>query len=227
MRITLYFINWDDSFYIPFLHKHYSQFCQKMVMYDGFSSDGSQDIATKLGIEVREFGRPGVLDDEVYRSLKNNCWKEERGKSDYVIICDADEFVLPDKLIGTAPVVKGFNMISEHLPVNDIFEINTGSESESYSKQAIFSPTHIDEINYVHGCHKNHISGTITTSGHCRLLHFRQIGGVERMIARHSDYRERMSKFNLRHGMGVHYLATDEQKRIEWAQLQAASRKLW
>ena len=55
------------------------------------SDDGSQDIATKLGIEVREFGKPGVLDDEVYRSLKNNCWKEERGKSDYVIVCDADD----------------------------------------------------------------------------------------------------------------------------------------
>lgn len=230
MRITLYIINWNDSFYLPFLAKHYSAFCQRMVCYDNISDDGSQELAKSLGFEVRTFGFTNHLDDEGYLQIKNHCWKECRTtdlQADYVIICDADEFILPDNLVGTCPRVFGYNMISESLPVNDIFEIKTGAPSESYSKQAIFSPNHVEEINFVHGCHQNRKTGLITDSGNCRLLHYRQIGGLQRMIDRHKIYRGRMSNFNLKHGMGIHYLHTDEEKRIEWESLQSNARELW
>lgn len=240
MKITLYFINWNDSFYLPFIKKHYGKFCQRIVMYDNYSTDGSQDIARSLGFEVENFGTPGILNDEDYRAMKNNIWKEERGKGvDYVIVCDADEFVsIPDKLTASAPVVQGFNMISEDLPVDDIFEINMGAPSESYSKQAIFSPDRIIDINYVHGCHKNHIVGDVTTEGPwCVLHHFRQIGGVQRMIDRHALYRPRLSKFNLKHRMGFHYGRPEwtpeevkffnEGKVNEWNLLKSESKKLW
>lgn len=240
MKVTLYFINFNDSFYLPFLKKHYSKFCQRIIMYDNYSTDGSQELARSLGFEVVKFGIPGMLDDEIYRSLKNNIWKEERGRNvDYVIVCDADEFVsIPETLTASAPIVHGFNMISDSLPVDDIFEINHGYPSESYSKQAIFSPDRITEINYVHGCHKNHIQGDITTEGNtCTLHHFRQIGGVQRLIDRHAMYRPRISKFNLKHNMGFHYGRpewTEEQveafnnaKVAEWEQLKREAKPLW
>lgn len=237
MKITLYFINWNDAFYLPFIKRHYSQFCNRIVMYDNYSTDGSVDLALQYGFEVQTFGKQGVLDDEIYRSLKNNIWKEERGKADFVIVCDADEFIVPVHLHkGSNPVVWGYNMISDNLPVNSIFEINTGAPSESYSKQAIFSPE-IDEINFVHGCHKNHMISSLPVSGLANLYHFRQIGGVDRLIQRHAEYRPRMSKFNLKHGMGIHYgkpewteeevKAFNDSKVAEWQQLKSESRILY
>lgn len=227
MKITLYFINWNDSYYLPFIKKHYGTFCHRIVMYDQYSTDDSVHIAKHLGFEIRNFGHKSVLNDQWYLDVKNNCWKEEKGKSDYVIVCDVDEFLVIDNLKGTAPIVRGYNMISEDIPKNDIFEVSTGSESESYSKQVIFSPEHIEEINFVHGCHRNRIKGNVITNGHCRLYHYRQIGGVERLIERHAEYRKRLSTFNKVNKMGFHYLHEDEQKREEWTFLQQQARKLW
>lgn len=231
MRIHCYFINFNDIFYLKFFYDHYSKFCEKLIMYDQYSTDGSRELAASLGIEVRDFGRKGVLNDQWYLDVKNHCWKECRGKGiDYVIVVDIDEFVtVPDGLTGSLPTVKGYNMISENLPVKDIFEINTGEPSESYSKQAIFNPDYIEEINYVHGCHKHYATGNITTNVNtvCFLYHMRMIGGVERIIERHGIYRARMSEFNKKHKMGFHYQHSDNAKRDEWNFLKLNSVELW
>lgn len=237
-KITLFFINWNDSFYLPFIKKHYGQFCQRIVMFDNHSTDNSRNIAIELGFEVRLFGMKGVLDDQHYLDVKNNCWKEERGNADYVIVCDADEFLVIDDLQGNIPVVHGYNMISDRLPVESIFEINTGTPSENYSKQIIFKPEAVQEINFVHGCHKNHLIGIRSLgNGHCRLIHYRQIGGLIRMLERHALYRPRLSPFNKKHNMGIHYGKPEwtkemidshnEQKRLEWEELKSKAIELW
>jgi len=230
MRIIAYFINYNDSFYIPFLAKHYLKFCEKVIMFDNYSSDGSRAVAELFGFEVRLFGRPGILDDQHYLDVKNHCWKEQRGKGiDFVIIVDADEFVFIDSLHeeNKIPKVTGYNMISEILPQEDITEIKTGDYSESYSKQAIFNPDAMIEINYVHGCHVNRMVSESEKSGECRLLHYRQIGGVQRMLDRHAAYRKRLSPFNLKHKMGVHYTHSDEAKFEEWKVLTSQAKELW
>ncbi len=240
MKITLYFINWNDSFYIPFIHEHYSKFCQRIVMMDQYSDDNSVELAQSFGMEVRNFGRKGELNDQDYLNVKNHVWKECRTPelhADYVIVCDADEFVsIPwHGFIGDHPEVIGYNMVSESLPKESIFEINTGEYSESYSKQAIFSPHNVEEINYVHGAHKNNMvkkntdiisiefnhpslgNGIIKSKQEpCTLHHFRCIGGVNRIIQRHAEYRKRLSNFNKQHKMGWHYLVDDVAKINEW-----------
>lgn len=230
MKIHCYFINFNDIFYLKFFHDHYSKFCERIVMYDQYSTDGSRQLALKLGIEVRNFGNVSTLNDQWYLDVKNHCWKECRGKGiDYVIVVDIDEFVrVPERIAGTFPTVIGYNMISETLPNNDIFEINTGQHSESYSKQAIFNPDAIKEINYVHGCHKhNAIGNLIRSNKECQLYHMRMIGGVERIIQRHAIYRQRMSEFNKVHKMGFHYQHSDNAKREEWDFLKQNSKQLW
>jgi len=232
MRIVLYFINYNDSFYFPFIKRHYEKFCEKIVMYDNHSTDDSVQLAKDLGFEVRTFGG-NQLNDQHYLDVKNHCWKECRNQGiHYVIVCDADEFVVPDMnslslMEPSAPKVIGYNMISEELPSLSIEEINVGSYSESYSKQAIFSPDKIEEINFVHGCHKNNMTGEITRGGNTKLYHLRMIGGVESMILRHAEYRKRMSLFNKKHRMGFHYEHSDDAKRIEWEELKSKSIQLW
>jgi hypothetical protein len=233
MRIVLYFINWNDSFYLPLINEHYGKFCERIVMFDNYSSDDSVIKARSLGFEVHSFGMRGQLNDQHYLDVKNKCWKDSRDKGiDYVIVCDADEFVEPDfKFLMTdypsAPSVKGFNMISDNIPKNSFREINTGAPSVDYSKQAIFSPDRITEINYVHGCHRNSITGNVSNGGNTSLYHLRMIGGIERMIIRHSEYRKRMSKFNKQHKMGFHYEHSDDAKRAEWDYLKSKAIQLW
>jgi hypothetical protein len=216
MVITLYFINWNDSFYLPFIAKHYGQFCHKIVMYDNYSTDESVKIAQSLGFEVRYFGRKGELNDQHYLDIKNNCWKEERSKSDFVIVCDADEFLCnpTGHKLGKLPSVKGFDMYSNDLSKESIFDIKTGFESVNYSKQIIFSPL-INDINYVHGCHVNKATER-TTPSELTMFHYRSIGGVNRLISRHYDYMKRMSIFNKRYKMGFHYASSQAAKIQEF-----------
>lgn len=235
MRIHCYFINWNDAFYIPFFHKHYSSFCEKIIMYDQYSTDGSRELASSLGIEVRNFGSKNQLNDQWYLDVKNHCWKECRGKIiDYVIVVDVDEFICPPKEVSKTsnpfPTVIGYNMISENLPANDMLEINTGDFSEPYSKHAVFNPDFVQEINYVHGCHKHHaILGNIdlTIKPCWSLYHYRMIGGVNRIIERHAVYRDRLSQFNKKHKMGFHYEHSDHAKRDEWNFLKSNAKELW
>lgn len=242
MRIALYFIHWQDSIYLPLIREHYGKFCERIVMLDNHSEDDSADLGRVLGFDVQTFGYKAGLNDQSYMDVKNNVWKECRGQGfDYVIVCDCDEFLcLPEgvRLHATAPIVNGFDMISDSLPNQTIFSINTGEPSVNYSKQVIFDPDAITEIAYVHGAHVNNMVGEITTHGpQCRLLHYRRIGGVERMIKRHAQYRPRLSKFNLKHQMGHHYgrpewndqqlIEFNEAKRKEWAIGQANAQVLW
>lgn len=235
LKIALYFIHWRDWFYLPLIKEHYGKFCYKIVMLDNHSADGSHQFGLSLGFEVRGFGYKGGLNDQSYLDVKNNVWKEERGKGvDYVIVLDCDEFIelgdLSQRPI--APVVTGYDMISEDYPIHSFKEIIMGEPSENYSKQAIFSPDRIAEIDFVHGCHKHNMKPLpgveVTTNGTCKLFHLRRIGGVERMIERHAWYRKRLSKFNLKFNMGHHYgrpewneeqiTAFNEAKRVEWAE---------
>lgn len=228
MRITLYFINFNDCFYLPFLKEHYGKLCQRIVMYDNFSTDESVEIAKSLGFEVRYFGKRGQLNDQHYLDVKNHCWKEERGNGvDYVIVCDADEFVtVPEQMTCSLPSMDGFDMVSDTLPIETIFEVNTGFLNMNYAKQAIFSPDRIEEINFVHGCHRNRAVGEITRHNDCRMYHFRLIGGVERLIERHKLYQERIGDFNLKHGMGSHYLHAESAKRAEFEYYKSIIQKV-
>lgn len=229
-NIVMYFINWNDAFYLPFISRHYGRFCSKIVMYDNHSDDGSQRIGKQLGFEVRTFGMRGVLNDQHYLDVKNHCWKEQRGHADYVIVCDADEFLyLPEgmSLTSSAPQVKGYNIISDHLPKKEMGELCWGSPDDSYSKQVIFSPDRIREINFVHGCHRNNMVGDITSHDQLELRHMRMIGGFDRIWARHRTYARRMSQFNRQHRMGHHYLVSRDQKKFEWHTLISKSEKLW
>lgn len=234
MRIVLYFINWNDSFYLPFIKEHYGKFCERIVMYDHYSTDDSIKIANEYGFEVRNFGIKNQLNDQHYLDVKNDCWKECRGIGiDYVIVCDADEFiVIPNlKLSEACPECTGYNMISENLPEKSIFEISTGEYSEGYSKQAVFSPDRVKEINFVHGCHKNNKilfnPDPWDKRDGIKLYHLRMIGGVQRIISRHAEYRNRMSAFNNKHQMGFHYHHSDNAKINEWNFLKSKAVKLW
>src|SRR5690242_8955037 len=91
MKIDCYFLNWNEIDQIRFTIEHYKSFCRRVIVYDNWSTDGSDNLAASLLCEVRPFGIPGILDDFEYLKVKNECWKNS--DADYVIICDCDEIL--------------------------------------------------------------------------------------------------------------------------------------
>jgi len=220
--IETYLIAWNEADTIALTIKHYQAF-SKVILYDNFSDDRTREIAEEMGCEVRMFGRVGELNDAEYLKVKNNAWKSS--KADFVIVVDADEILQqPTDFNGTIFKTKGFNIYSHDVPRESYFEINTGHWDDNYSKNVIFSPKKVTAINYTYGAHKCDPKGEVVYSPETlTLFHYRCIGGPERIVKRHAQYRKRMGYLNRTLGLGSHYLYDDNRRRKEWNEYYAKS----
>lgn len=217
--IEAYIITWNREDIIHLTINHYKSFCDKVVIYDNFSDDRTRGIAESLGAEVRLFGKAGELNDQHYLDVKNHCWKGS--KADWVIVCDDDEIIASDNVFtyhGNPSIIRtqGYEMFSYDIP-RYWGECNRGVKNDNYSKLVMFNPQRVKEINYIYGCHEARPKGDIVYSEETlMLLHYRSIGGPDRLIQRQSLYKERLSAINKKWNLGHHYLLSDEQKRREW-----------
>ena len=205
---------------MPYFMRHYSAFSQVILM-EGHSTDRTVEIAKSFGAIHMEVDTNNQVNDEIYLKLKNNIWKES--KADWVIICDADEFVYHSNLKAYLKKTKSivfmprlFNMYSEFFPSKDgqIYdEIQYGKEGGA--KMNLFRPSELAEINYAIGCHhaspvgKNGviipdlISPIIT-------MHMRHLSR-KYIIERNKYYFGRLSDVNKKYGWGYHLGATEEE----------------
>lgn len=219
MKIHAHIITFNESETIHLTIKHYKKFCEKIFIYDNFSTDNTRDICESMGCEVKMFGVAGVLDDKEYLKVKNHCWKGS--DADWVIVCDADEILRSewgDELIRATTYgqtifkTKGFNIFSNDLPKESWAEINTGILDEKYSKLCIFNPKSIKEINYVYGAHVAKPEGNVTYSDlTLTLFHYKHVGGAQRIADRHALYNSRLSDWNKRFKCGFQYQEPREQ----------------
>lgn len=218
-KIHLYSICYNEQVMLPHFIDHYSSFCEKLFIYDNFSNDSSSDICkSNSKVEFLNFETGGEIRDDIYLSIKNNVWKRSRGEADFVIVCDVDEFLYHKNLIkelndlkaNNITIVKpiGYNMVSELLPMknNNIFtDFKMGVRSESFDKVIIFNPNKIDEINYQPGSHVCFPVGLINYSNTIfKLLHYKYLN-LEYLLSRYDMMATRLSKFNKRNKLGIHY----------------------
>lgn len=223
--VEAFIVGWNESETIRLTLSHYNSFCENVTLFDNYSSDGTPDIARDMGATVNQFGTPGVLSDDDYLTVKNNCWK--KSKADWVFVGDADEiiwhphleteFKIQSELGATIFKTIGWDVVSHYMPQDSFMEITNGYRNENYSKLAVFNPQAITEIGYKYGCHVAKPSGDVVYADKSLLLlHYRNIGGPQRLVNRHALYRPRMSEKNRRFGLGCHYEYTDEQRVKEW-----------
>lgn len=221
MNVDCYFLNWNECDQIRLTISHYLSFCRRVIVYDNYSDDGSDAIAAEMGCEVRKFGTVGVLDDFSYLDVKNHAWKDSN--ADYVIIADLDEILYHPDIMAVLDMEKkrgttlfrtqGYNMFSNHLPSLHYDEVKTGVLDGTYSKSVIFDPKAIREIDYLPGCHVARPTGSVEVSlTTLPLLHYRCIGGFQRMLDRHTLYNSRLSERNKRFGMGNYGWVTDPEQ---------------
>ena len=212
MTIEVFILCFNESETLHLTIKQYQSFCSKITIFDNFSTDNSREIAEAMGCEVRMFGIEGQLNDAEYLKVKNNVWKGS--DADWVIVCDADEILMVGKdhlqvsqeMGSTILKTRGYNMFSNELPRGSWFDINTGIPDDNYSKLICFNPKAIKEIGYVYGCHQAKPTGNVRfTATDAMLLHYKHVGGAERIADRHALYAARLSEINKRWNLGFQY----------------------
>jgi glycosyltransferase involved in cell wall biosynthesis len=230
MKIEVYAICYNEEVMLPYFLRHYSQIADKIVIYDNYSTDRSDEICRQNPkVELIKYDSGNQIRDDIYLEIKNNCWK--KSTADWVIVCDIDELLVQlqapiDLDNWTVIMPDWFEMVSDRLP--DIKEdqiyydknFNQGVSQGQISKCIMFRPAAIKEINYHPGAHG------IAAVGDVRVLHTSDMGilhykhlSLEYVIQRHKLFGQRLSEINKINKWGVQYEFSDEQTRTGWHNL--------
>ena len=222
--VHYYAVCWNEEKMLPFMFDYYGQFVDHFTIYDNYSTDKSETIINShSNANIIKFQTDG-FNDNVHNDIKNNCWKQSRGKADYVIVCDIDEFiyntdihqVLSELKKSRFTIVKpfGYNMYSTEYPTQGkslTDQVKRGIRVPMFDKCILFNPHAIVEINYKPGAHECHPWGRVKVCRNedIKLLHYKNMG-LEQLIARNRLYASRLSNENKEKGYGAEYLKKEQ-----------------
>ena len=231
LKIYVYVVCYNEQYILPYFLEHY-KYADKIFVYDNCSTDNSINLINS-NLKCELFLFKSKFDDSINQYIKNNCWKQHKGMCDYAIVCDMDEFLWfpiniynylneqkQNKVIFDFFKIKGFNMASHKKTKckNLAKFINTGYYCKFYSKNIIFNPNTIIDINYSPGCHYSRPikNSNIILGPTLYLLHYKYIGGIDRLIKRKESYSKRLSKKNITNKWGLHYLKKNNEIKNEY-----------
>tara|TARA_R110000868_G_scaffold128830_1_gene337206 strand:- start:729 stop:1448 length:720 start_codon:yes stop_codon:yes gene_type:complete len=220
MTIHAYIIAWNESKILRYTLDHYSQFCDKITVYDNMSTDDSDTIYAEYPeVKIIKWNTPDKkYNDVTLAEMKSNIYKASRDKADWVIVCDCDEFLYHDDLESklkeyvekgvTMPRVDGHDMCSETFPEYDgellTDKVKIGSETyQPMCKNIIFNP----DLNVIYrpGAHANEAPNAVySNDAELKLLHYKFLG-KEYVLGRYNKLAEQLSDFNLKTGLSGHW----------------------
>jgi hypothetical protein len=231
--VHAYFLCYNEEYILPHLLKYYSGFCEKIYILDNKSTDNSVNIIKSFpNTEIIEWDSNDEVRDDLYLEIKNNVWKQSRGKSDFVIVGDADEFLYHENMMNFLIRMKesgftlfkpeGYHMIgNEDLILTEkdnIFEkVKEGIIGSSNDKLMLFNPNKIQEINYMFGCHQANPVGDVSlySFNDLKMLHYKYLG-LKDFIPKQKLRGNRLSDFNKQYGLGMYYLYEDTKHKEEY-----------
>lgn len=222
MKIEAFAICYNEERLLPYYLRHYSSFCDRITIYDNFSTDSSQEICRQNPkVTLIPYDSGNQIRDDIYLQIKNNCWKGS--SAEWVIVGDIDEFVyhpfIKENLSmsrATAIIPPLFNMITETFPdtPGQIWtKVKKGIPGGG--KLNLFRPGQVREVNYDPGCHVAYPEGNIIIDerSSIKTLHMKFLS-LEYLISRTMLSRNRLSEVNKKLGWGVHYnLSVEELTR--------------
>ena len=93
-KIVLYTLTYNESDIVEYSVDYWKALgVEKAIIYDNYSTDNTVEKLSKYDwIEIRKFQSDGMTDD-LHAIIKNNCWKEQKGKDVWCLICDFDEWL--------------------------------------------------------------------------------------------------------------------------------------
>lgn len=215
LNVQAFILCWNEELMLPYTLDHYSRFCSQIVLLDNMSDDSSLEIAKFYpNVKVKRWDSGGEIRDDLYVNLKSTVYRESRGKCDWVIVCDCDEFLFGWENLESykteglvAPRVVGFQMVSRFFPSYDgrplHHLVKRGYRDPVFDKQIIFNPD-ID-LRYGIGAHNCNIKPQMSEKlPPLRLLHYKFLG-ASYVKEKNTRSFQRLSEFNRTRNLGLHY----------------------
>lgn len=213
MNLTLYTITYNEEVILPYFIKWYrDRFPNcKIVVYDNESTDGTKNICLSTpNLQYIPYHTGNKLSDSTYLKIKNNAWKH--ADTDWVIVCDVDEFldvresniIEFDKFEESLIKGVGFNMCNVE-GLKDITEIKHGVRAIQYDKTILFNRKRIQEINYGAGCHHCEPQGDVNKATISLPLYHMKFIDVDLLVNKYKSYASRLSDENKEMRWGYHY----------------------
>jgi hypothetical protein len=196
----------------------------KITICDNLSTDGSIEIAKRLGCHIHSWDTNGKYDEVKLLELKNTVWKT--ATTPWVIICDMDELltanrddIIKEHANGTTILkTKGYeiygNSSKNNLSniKNSLDKITEGEYSVGFSKRICFNREKITDINFEPGAHIANPDGDIHYSTkEYYLYHYKKLGLEYYKYKQKYTYRR--SAESREKGFGTHY--TNNNNKIK------------
>lgn len=228
LEVHLYTLCYNEMALMPFAVDYWKTVADKVFVLDNGSNDGSIEYLQSIpGVEVIHFGDGSGFNDKVNMRVKNHVWKASRGKADFVIVTDFDEFMYAKDLRAELQGMKdrgetickprGYNIYSKTFPEYQEGKLcheicGKAIADKMFCKVAIFNPNEIREIRYEPGAHNCRPLGNVKwySGDKIFLLHHKNIG-LDYVLKRNKTYTKRMSADNRKMGWGVQYSVTEQK----------------
>jgi hypothetical protein len=233
--VHLYTLTYNEEKILPFFFQHYEKFVDKFFIYDNMSTDGTIELCkARKDTKVIPWDSKGKMDSFTLTEMRNKIWKKSKGKADFVIVCDADEFLHFNsshmtKTLFTAmkrkkfSVLKplGYGMVAKNFPVFGVMPITElvtrGIRTVMMDKCVVFNPNMIEDMNFGLGSHHCLPEGQVKVLKtkkdsvfHPQLLHYKSLG-LDYALERKKLFKKRVPKKNVKMGISKHYFADDKQ----------------
>ncbi len=225
----------DEEEILPFFLRHYEEIASRIIVFHNAPSiDSSADIIDAHPLCTRiDYHTDGYVRDDLLMLIKNSAWVEYRDHFDWIIVVDMDEFLYHEDIFCfldwckesgiSIPCTEGFDMLSDEWPfigekLTDYAKL--GVRNRLFDKPVVFDPTKIERINYRPGAHFCQAEGVVKYGDSCelKLLHYKYMGGLERLKYRWTRYGERLSEINKKWRWGMERLNPNEiEKRYQRA----------
>lgn len=230
MTVEVYTFCWNEMAVLPWAVDYWRRYAQKVTVFDNGSTDGSVEFMKKHRdlIDVVPYSTPG-MDNDIVRNMKNDCWRQAKGRADLVVVCDLDEMLIPmrDSLwrmcLSGATICRPvwYDLVSYEVPCHqegiDKMYLHEQRPLAIYHpegpKAVLFNPNKIENINYTPGAHQCKPEGEVKWygGGDMYLLHVNHNFSLEYKVKRYEQLHQRRSRNDLNKSYGIHYQMTPKQ----------------
>jgi hypothetical protein len=242
MWVDLYTITWNERRMLPFFLDHYDPWVDRFIVFDDQSDDGTAEaLARHPKVDCRPFPPKGSSFVLAALDLWEQAWKESRGRADWVVVTNVDEFFHhPFGMRGylercteegvTIIHPRGYEMVGDRFPEPGsslVHELSLGVAMFGQDKRQLFDPDTIDEINFRAGRHSCNPTGIVVEprTVEAALLHYKYVDPRAYTIPRQKALAQRMLQGDRDRGFGIQYDRTPDQllDYFAWLKMDATT----
>jgi hypothetical protein len=199
---------------IGFFLRHYCTFADKIIIYDGGSTDGTrEEITTCPSAEIHDWPGSDALCDDEFLEFANS--EGQWSDADWNILVDADELVYHPSIRDVlgwylregveVPRIQGFTMVSKSFPTTQgqIYEeVRCGFPDVIWSKPAVFRNRMCWTMGR-HGLDFTRFQRPVqSATAEIKLLHYRALG-IDYVRERHKRNWDRVPERCRRMNLGT------------------------